>query len=54
MKLSQAVLGAVLVGLTAQATSCIKKGDPTPKEEQGKTGSKTPKVPDNCPACGLG
>jgi hypothetical protein len=54
MKLSQAVLGAVLVGLTAQTTSCIKKGDPTPKEEQGKTGSKTPKVPDNCPACGLG
>jgi hypothetical protein len=51
MKLSQAVLGAVLVGLTVQTTSCIKKGDPTPKEEQGK---KNPKVPDNCPGCGLG
>ncbi|GAB3226117.1 hypothetical protein GCM10027346_08060 [Hymenobacter seoulensis] len=53
MKLSQAVLGAFLVGLTVQTTSCVKKGDPTPKEES-KTGSKTPKVPDNCPACGMG
>ncbi|WP_167855232.1 hypothetical protein [Hymenobacter wooponensis] len=54
MKLSQAVLGAVLVGLTVQTTSCIKKDDPTPKEEQGKPSKKSPKVPDSCPGCGLG
>ncbi|SNC60554.1 hypothetical protein SAMN06265337_0283 [Hymenobacter gelipurpurascens] len=54
MKLSQAILGAVLVGLTAQTTGCIKKSDPTPKEEQGKSGKKSPEIPYNCPGCGLG
>ncbi|QJX49049.1 hypothetical protein HMJ29_19920 [Hymenobacter taeanensis] len=54
MKLSQAVLGAVLVGLAVQTTSCIKKDDPTPKEKQGETSTKSPKTPDACPGCGMG
>ncbi|WP_176133095.1 hypothetical protein [Hymenobacter sp. CRA2] len=55
MKLPKAVLGAVLIGITVQAatTSCIKKGDPTPKGEQGgvKPGLNGP---DSCPGCGMG
>ncbi|SET05589.1 chryseobasin-related MNIO class RiPP peptide [Hymenobacter actinosclerus] len=55
MKISQALLGAMLVGLAAPTTSCTKKGDPTPKQEEGKQkkGEST-KTPDSCPACGMG
>jgi hypothetical protein len=57
MKLPKSLLGAVLVGLTVQASSCQKGKEPAPKEEQtAKTGSnsETPKSPMNCPACGMG
>lgn len=55
MKLSKAVLGALLVGVTAQATGCKKGNEPTPKDEQAsKTNQETPKAPLNCPACGMG
>ena len=56
MKLSKALLGAILVGVAVQATGCNKGGDPTPKGEKSaanatKEGTKTP---DNCPGCGMG
>jgi hypothetical protein len=52
MKLPKAVLGAVLVGLAVQATSCVKKDDAKPKGE--KTSEKGGKTIDSCPACGMG
>ncbi|MBD2766340.1 hypothetical protein IC235_00360 [Hymenobacter sp. BT664] len=52
MKLPKTLLGAILVGITVQATGC-KKETPTPKSE-GKSGKETVKTPDNCPACGMG
>lgn len=57
MKLSKTLLGAILVGVTVQASSCKKGSDPTPKYEQAsnsKTNPETPKAPMNCPACGMG
>jgi len=53
MKLSKALLGAMLVGITAQTTACTKGDEPTPKGEKvAKENSK--KAPVYCPACGLG
>lgn len=53
MKLPKALLGAILVGMTAQiTTSCTSDGAPKPKEESGKKTTKT--TPDNCPGCGMG
>ncbi|GAB2773774.1 hypothetical protein GCM10027175_09510 [Hymenobacter latericoloratus] len=54
MKLSKAVLGAIVVGLTVQAAGC-KDNDPTPNGEKGKkTEKESGQPPVNCPACGLG
>lgn len=54
MKLSKALLGAILVGMTVQITGC-KKDDPTPKDEQvGKSKKAGATTPANCPACGMG
>ncbi|MFD1873476.1 hypothetical protein [Hymenobacter bucti] len=53
MKLSKALLSAILVGVAAQATtSCGKKDAPAPKE--GVTQTTPPKELANCPACGMG
>ena len=53
MKLPKALLGAMLVGMTAQlATSCTTGETPKPKEESGKKSTKI--TPDNCPGCGMG
>ena len=51
MKLSQALLGAILVGVTVQASSCSKDKDckPTKKPTSGLG-----KPVDCCPACGRG
>lgn len=55
MKVSKAVLGALLVGITVHTTACTKKDDPTPKGEQAsKKGKPEAKAPDYCPACGRG
>jgi hypothetical protein len=56
MKLPKALLGAILVGMTVQATtSCTKRDAPEPTGEKTKKGGKeAPKVPLNCPACGMG
>ncbi|WP_258049066.1 DUF692 family multinuclear iron-containing protein [Hymenobacter sp. NBH84] len=39
MKLSKALLGAVLVGITAQTTACTKGDEPAPKGEKVAKGS---------------
>ncbi|MDF7814827.1 hypothetical protein P1X16_25845 [Hymenobacter sp. YC55] len=55
MKLPKVLLGAILVGITVQTTSCTKKDAPEPNGENvGKKGKEEAKVPFNCPACGMG
>ena len=55
MKLSKALLSAILVGVTVQATtSCNKKEDPEPKTTATQSSGNGVKEPINCPACGLG
>lgn len=55
MKLPKALLGAILVGITVQTTGCTKEELHGPKTEQGgEKGKRAVKVPDNCPACGMG
>ncbi len=56
MELPKALLGAILLGITVQTTSCSDKNElPGPKAEKEKT-TKTPEKsdPGNCPACGMG
>jgi len=55
MKIPKALLGAIVVGITAQATvACSKKDAPEPKEQATK-GAKSPvRVPYDCPGCGMG
>ncbi|WP_449404520.1 chryseobasin-related MNIO class RiPP peptide [Hymenobacter mucosus] len=45
MKLSKAVLGALLVSIALQATSCSKSDAPSPKEEKEGT---APSKPEPC------
>jgi len=61
MKLSKALLAAMLTGITLQTvTSCTKEKDDPPKEkklnEKGKIINKTDSTnfPFSCPACGMG
>jgi hypothetical protein len=54
MKLSKALLGAILVGVAAQATGCTKGDEPKPKQEQKKKGESVFKTPAGCPGCGMG
>jgi hypothetical protein len=60
MKLSKALLAAMLTGITLQGVqSCTKdkdgpKKEEAEKEEDGKGKPKPPTVPFNCPACGMG
>ena len=55
MKLPKALLSAILIGITVQATvSCTKsKETPTTKAKTEKL-QKTEQVTDPCPACGMG
>jgi hypothetical protein len=55
MKLSKALLSAIFVGVTVQATtSCGKKDAPKPKTEGAQANSNGTKETDNCPGCGMG
>jgi hypothetical protein len=58
MKLSKALLAAMLTGITLQTvTSCTKEKDPPSKEEKEKEKEEEEKkkpFPYNCPACGMG
>ncbi len=55
MKLPQTLLGALLVGITLQATSCTKKDnkDLAPKDNVKKEVNNTNNQ-EPCPACGMG
>jgi hypothetical protein len=55
MKISKALLGAIVVGITVQTTvGCSKKDTPELKKQAAKDGKGIPQAPDNCPACGMG
>jgi hypothetical protein len=61
MKLSKALLAAMLTGITLQTVqSCTKDKDDPPskeqkeKEEEEENGKKPKPFPYNCPACGMG
>lgn len=61
MKISKALLGAILVGVSVQTTlsSCTKENKikPQPVAEQQSETMNTPNNPPNCepcPACGMG
>lgn len=52
MKLPKTLLSAVLIGIAVQTmTSCGKEKAPDPKEKQKQ---EQKKLPDGCPACGMG
>jgi len=51
MELPKALLGAILLGITVQATSCDKAATTVQPTEQTDDAQKT--VYD-CPACGMG
>jgi hypothetical protein len=60
MKLSKALLGAILVGVAVQVTttSCTKKDNDLIKPQAGiqseQQSSQTPEPNPVCPACGMG
>jgi hypothetical protein len=59
MKLSKALLAAMLTGITLQTVqSCTKGKDDPPKEkkedDKGKIKKDSTKFPFLCPACGMG
>ncbi|MFB9862284.1 chryseobasin-related MNIO class RiPP peptide [Rufibacter immobilis] len=58
MKLSTSVLGAILLGITVQTTSCVGEEElPSPttaNQEKGSSDNGPKYDPNNCPACGMG
>jgi hypothetical protein len=61
MKVSKALLGAILVGIAVQTTattSCTKKNENKIKPQTESKSNTTPtpenQNPDSCPACGMG
>ncbi|WP_156176087.1 chryseobasin-related MNIO class RiPP peptide [Hymenobacter terrenus] len=55
MKLPKSLLGALLVGITVQATtSCSEKSKPEPKEKTAKGEKETVPPPYACQGCGMG
>ncbi|WP_168193947.1 hypothetical protein [Pontibacter sp. SGAir0037] len=54
MRIPKALLGAILVGITVQTSSCTKGELPEPTAEQGTKGKEVKTYPANCPACGMG
>lgn len=55
MKVSKALLGAILAGIAIQATvsSCTKKEDPQPQTEKHSQRPASD-VDNSCPGCGMG
>ena len=57
MKLSNALLGALLLGIAVETSSCNKADDKkvTPSQTTDDTKPQNQPMPqDNCPACGMG
>jgi hypothetical protein len=53
MKLPKALLGAIVIGIAMQATSCGKDKESLAEKEK-KEAKKNENKPESCPACGLG
>lgn len=53
MELPKALLGAILLGITVQATSCSKEATNVQPDQTEQTDD-APKTIDDCPACGMG
>jgi hypothetical protein len=55
MKLSKSLLSTIMVAVTVSTiTSCTKDDADLEKQKKEAEKSKTEKVIDNCPACGMG
>ncbi|WP_207426253.1 hypothetical protein [Pedobacter sp. SYSU D00535] len=54
MKLPKALLGAILLGVTLQTTSCEAEDEASPEQEQAAKEKTTKTTSDPCPACGMG
>ncbi|MXV51033.1 hypothetical protein GS399_08615 [Pedobacter sp. HMF7647] len=52
MKLSKALISALIVGITVQAAGCKKDDAANPETTNGKKNKKT--QPYSCPGCGMG
>lgn len=52
MKLPKALLGAIVIGIAVQATSCGKDKETLAEKEKKEAKKDDKKEP--CPACGLG
>lgn len=53
MELSKALLGALLLGIAVETSSCTKDDAQNVTPANG-TEQTNPAHPDNCPACGMG
>ncbi|QHT70924.1 hypothetical protein GXP67_31890 [Rhodocytophaga rosea] len=55
MKLSKTLLGAILLGIALETTSCLTAEEaPQPESEQGSKNEPEGTIPDSCPGCGMG
>lgn len=52
MKLSKALLGAILIGVSVQTTSCEINEEDLPQPSSEQEGEVV--IPYDCPACGMG
>ena len=54
MKLSRALIGAILIGITIQTTGCDKDESTKPDTETTPGIKNKKNIPDSCPGCGMG
>lgn len=57
MELPKALLGAILLGIAVESSSCQKCDDmpqPTTEQTDGEQTIAVPQPADPCPACGMG
>jgi hypothetical protein len=55
MNLSKTLLGAILLGISLETTSCVTAEEPPqPESEQEAKNESGENIPDSCPACGMG
>ncbi len=54
MKLSKALIGAILIGISIQTSGCDKEESAKPDTEETSGSEGIKNIPDNCPGCGMG
>jgi hypothetical protein len=55
MKLPKLLLGAMLLGIAVETTSCSKKNhEVTPTDQVNNNPTNQPEPTEPCPACGMG